>query len=106
DRGAFSRALAERGIDVGKPKSGAKPGGLVAIFSELKGWKGRAGLASSTIMEASRILERDLDATVILFGHPRLADQLPAAANVVCAWNGESLMQEGVAQRLAGNPQR
>jgi beta-glucosidase-like glycosyl hydrolase len=106
DRGVLGRALAERGIDVDPAKTGETTGGLVALFSELKGWKGRAGLAPASISEVSRVLDRALDATVVLFGHPRLADQLPAAANVICAWNGDPLMQEGVAQRLAGNPSR
>jgi len=37
---------------------------------------------------------------VVLFGHPRLAMEVPGASPVLAAWGGESLMQEAAARRL------
>jgi beta-glucosidase len=106
DRGVLERALEQRDVAVNDSESGGAGGDLVALFSEVRGWKGRSGLAASTIDEVTRGLDRSFDATLILFGHPRLADQLPAAANVICAWNGDPLMQEAVAARLVGSLDR
>jgi beta-glucosidase len=106
DRGALARALQQRGVQVLEPESNEVAGDLVAVFAELKGWKGRAGLAGETIDETLNLLDRALDASLVLFGHPRIADQLPAASNIVCAWNGDPLMQEAVAQRLVETPER
>ena len=36
---------------------------------------------------------------VVLFGHPRLAAELPGR-NVLCAWGGDPLMQEAAAVRM------
>jgi hypothetical protein len=40
------------------------------------------------------------DATVVLFGHPRLAAEVPGGA-VLAAWSGDPVMQEAAARRLA-----
>ena len=37
---------------------------------------------------------------VVQFGHPRFAAEIPEAANVVCAWGGDRVMQEAAARRL------
>jgi hypothetical protein len=42
------------------------------------------------------------DVTVVLFSHPRLASELPAARNLLAAWGGEALMQEAVVAWLTG----
>jgi hypothetical protein len=38
---------------------------------------------------------------ILLFGHPRVAGELPAGVPVLCAWGGEPLMQEAAAEALA-----
>jgi beta-glucosidase-like glycosyl hydrolase len=100
DRGAFADALAQRGIEILDQEDRREAAELIATFAEIRGWKGRAGLAPSTEAELERLLDGALDATLVLFGHPRLAEGLPSAARVVCGWNGDPLMQEAVAQRL------
>jgi hypothetical protein len=35
---------------------------------------------------------------VVLFGHPRLAAQIPGEAPVLCAWHGQALMQRAAAR--------
>lgn len=71
--------------------SGGSPGWL-AIFSDPRGWKGRARLSEET----RRVVARQApDAElVLLFGHPRLARDVPGGAPLLCAWGGEALMQE------------
>lgn len=104
DRAGLARALERRAARVEGPSYRAPAVDLIAIFSEVRGWKGRAGLAPETVSEAVRIIEKAPEAVVVLFGHPRLADQVPSAATVVCAWCGDLLMQDAVAERLIVTP--
>ena len=39
-------------------------------------------------------------ALVVLFGHPRLAAQIPGEAPILCAWHGQALMQRAAARWL------
>ena len=71
-----------------------------SLFSEVKAWKGRSELSAETVAEVQRILAKAPAAAVVLFGHPRLAERLPFADNVICAWCGDALMQDAAAQRL------
>lgn len=104
DRSQLARSLEERGaITVGQ-WSTAPAIDLIAVFSDVRGWKRRAWLAPEKAREVNEVLERAADATVVIFGHPRLAQQLPGAQNVLCAWCGDPLMQEAVAEHLLGGP--
>jgi beta-glucosidase len=104
DRSQLARSLEERGaITVGQ-WSTAPAIDLIAVFSDVRGWKRRAWLAPEKAREVNEALERAADATVVIFGHPRLAQQLPGADNVLCAWCGDRLMQESVAEHLLGGP--
>ncbi len=75
---------------------------LIAVFAEVRGWKGRSNLDPSTVQRIQAILEGQREALVLIFGHPRLADQLSAAKNIICAWCGDDLMQEAAAEFLMG----
>ncbi len=99
DRGRLASALQDRGITVERESSDSNID-IVAVFSEVKGWKGRAGLGETTVDTLRGMLEDSPDAALVLFGHPRLAEQLRFAANVLCGWCGDSLMQEAVAESL------
>jgi len=105
DRGRLASALQDRGVTV-DPESSGSDIDVVAVFSEVKGWKGRAGLGEATVDTLRGMLEDSPDAALVLFGHPRLAEQLRFAANVLCAWCGDSLMQEAVAERLVATAVR
>jgi beta-N-acetylhexosaminidase len=105
DRSALARALRGSGVRV---EAGGYP--LLAVFSDPRAWKERAGLSA-----AAREAVRDAcvacpDVTTVLFGHPRLAVEIPFARHVLLAWGGEPLMQEAAAGVLArpvgaeGNP--
>ncbi|MGD8699445.1 MAG: hypothetical protein PVJ43_09155, partial [Gemmatimonadales bacterium] len=100
DRGHLAESLRRRDVRVGDASDPEAPADLVALFSEVKGWKGRSDLAEKSIEAVRAAISQAPAAAVILFGHPRLADQLPFAKNVICAWCGDALMQDAVAERL------
>ncbi|UCC74591.1 MAG: hypothetical protein JSV86_08585 [Gemmatimonadota bacterium] len=104
DRSRLAKSLEERGAVTVVPQSEAPAIDLAAVFSDVKGWKRRSWLAPERAREVNAILQRAPDATVILFGHPRLAQQLPGAENLLCAWCGDPLMQEAAAEHLLGSP--
>jgi beta-glucosidase-like glycosyl hydrolase len=104
DRGRLGGALQKRGAVMVESETEVPATDLIAVFSDVKGWKRRSWLAPERASEVNRILERAPDTMVVIFGHPRLAQQLPGARNVVCAWCGDPLMQEGVAEHLLGGP--
>lgn len=101
-RDAFPATLTKAGrtvLEVAEP-SGTRPV-VVAVYADVRGFKGRPGLgpaAASTVASAVAIAAPSL---VVLFGPPRLGAGLPGEA-VVCAWGGETLMQEAAAVRLTG----
>ncbi len=100
DRGRFAAALEARGARCVAAAAAGDVVDLVAIFCEVRGWKGRSGLAQETVSAVRRVIARAPKATLIIFGHPRLVHQLPTADRVVCAWGGDALMQDAAAQRL------
>jgi len=105
-RGRLARALEDRKAKVVDPTSAEYALDVAAVFSEVKGWKGRSHMAPDTVEKVRRLIEEAPDAMLILFGHPRLADQVPFAANVLCAWCGDSLMQNAAAVYLMADAAR
>lgn len=82
---------------IGRYSGGSK---VVLVFAEPRAWKGRSGLSeSSREAVAHHILGADL---IVLFGHPRLLQEVPGAAPVLLAWHRQRLMQEAVARWLKG----
>ncbi|HEY9506131.1 MAG TPA: glycoside hydrolase family 3 N-terminal domain-containing protein, partial [Gemmatimonadales bacterium] len=79
---------------VGRYSGGSR---VVLVFAEPRAWKGRAGLghAAQAALEGSG--HADL---VVLFGHPRLAEEIPIDAPVLLAWHRQRLLQEAVARWL------
>ena len=86
------RALAAKGL--------AGPGGsrIVLVFAEPRAWKGRAGLGAGALARLDEARGADL---IVLFGHPRLAAELPAGVPVLMAWHRQRLMQEAVARWIS-----
>jgi beta-glucosidase-like glycosyl hydrolase len=71
---------------------------VVLVFSEPRAWKGRAGFGPAAREAlASYADHADL---VVLFGHPRLVEELPTDGPVLLAWHRQRLMQEAVARWL------
>ncbi|CAN5726224.1 hydrolase [soil metagenome] len=75
---------------------------LVALYSDIRAWKGRPGLSPAAQDRVREITDTHPDVTVILFSHPRLEHEIPGARNLLAAWGGEALMQEAVAAKLTG----
>lgn len=77
---------------------------LLALYGGPGPGKGRAGYGVETRRRVAQVIAESKAArrsvVVALFGPPRLAAEIPEAANVVCAWNGERCMQEAMARRL------
>ena len=71
---------------------------VVALFGETRAWKERVGYSEAALAAVRAACEARPNATVIQFGHPRLASQLSFARCVVSAWGGEAAMQSAAAR--------
>jgi len=85
---------------LGNDQIGRYGGGsrVLLVFAEPRAWKGRSGFGPAT-QEALAHHGAGAD-LIVLFGHPRLADELPSNAPVLLAWHRQRLMQEAVARWL------
>lgn len=82
---------------VGRYEGGSR---VVLAFAEPRAWKGRSGFgAASRDALAHTAPDADL---IVLFGHPRLATELPSDAPILLAWHRQRLMQEAVGRWLLG----
>ena len=100
-RAPFAGALAEEGLQVTEVErpSGSRPL-VVALYADIKGFKGRPGLSSAAVDRLGTAVTVPMGATVVLFGHPRTAPQVPGS-HLLGAWGGEALMQRAAARWLA-----
>jgi hypothetical protein len=71
---------------------------VVLAFAEPRAWKGRSGFGPEAL-EALAHSAPGAD-LVVLFGHPRLAAEIPSDAPILLAWHRQRLMQEAVARWL------
>jgi beta-glucosidase len=108
DRSHFAAAFSTLDVDapvVTEPTPHTRVPVLIAAFSDVVAWKGRAGFSAASRDSVERALGmarvQHRDACVVLFSHPSNATDFPGAANVVCAWGGERPMQEAAARVLA-----
>ncbi|MEK6611926.1 MAG: glycoside hydrolase family 3 N-terminal domain-containing protein [Gemmatimonadota bacterium] len=106
-RGPFIHALQALGRQVQVVESATPEGEgvlVIAVFADVMAAKGQAGISPQArltvklAVQGARTLRRD--ALVVLFGHPRLAAELPDAQHVLCAWSGDRGMQEAAARAL------
>jgi beta-glucosidase len=106
-RGAFADALREAGLEAveagpGREGESATRGGrhsrVVLLFADVKSWKGRSRLSEVSRKRLAALLERR--STVVLFGHPRRIEEIPGDHPILCAWNGDVLMQRAAARWL------
>ncbi len=88
-----ARALETAGF---APGSGGSR--VALVFAEPRAWKGRAGLGDAAHATLERAGALDL---IVLFGHPRLAAELPPGTPVLIAWHRQRLMQDAVARWLS-----
>src|SRR5207302_3551288 len=73
---------------------------VIALFGDIRAWKGRPGYSASARETVRRALQESKtnDRVVVQFSHPRLADELDVDAPILCAWGGEAVMQRAAAR--------
>jgi len=96
-RDVFHATLRDAGVQVGKGETG-KGKRVVLVYSEPRSWKGRADLGPRSRAALRRLVPGAQ--LVVLFGHPRLADQIPGTAPILLSWHGQMLMQRAAARRV------
>jgi len=80
--------------DAGVPL-GAGGSRVVLAFAEPRASKGRAGFGPASLAALTAHAAAD---AVIVFGHPRLAAEVPGSAPLLLAWHRQRLMQEAAAR--------
>jgi beta-glucosidase-like glycosyl hydrolase len=88
-RDVFHRGL---GVTPGRPGVSR----VILVYSEPRSWKGRGDLSARSLAQLERLAPSAK--LVVLFGHPRLAPQVPGEAPILCAWHGQALMQRAAAR--------
>lgn len=68
---------------------------VVLAFAEPRAAKGRAGFGPESVARLSAVVPGA--ALTVLFGHPRLAAQIPPSGPLLIAWHRQDLMQQAVA---------
>jgi hypothetical protein len=109
-RDPFLETLGAGGIDLVLPgattdvATGPPPATLLLLFGDIKAWKGRPGYSQEAKSNVSRAVararEEGRELFIVQFSHPRLADEIADAPNVVTAWGGERVMQQAAAHWL------
>jgi beta-glucosidase-like glycosyl hydrolase len=74
---------------------------IIAVFANPLSWKGHADLSARSRAALRRRLPGA--ALVVLFGHPRLAAQIPGRVPVLCAWGGDGVMQRAAARAISAD---
>ncbi|MDQ6886056.1 MAG: glycosyl hydrolase family 3 [Gemmatimonadota bacterium] len=106
-RDPFFATLGAAGWDVrrvDKPAEDGRRSTIVALFGDIRSWKGRPGYSAHTRALVERAGHERGDVVVLQFGHPRLAAEIPRARTVVCAWGGEAAMQRAAAAWIVRGP--
>ena len=77
---------------------------LVALFGDIRAWKGRPGYSAAAVTAVesacAAAAAQGREAIVVQFSHPRLATAIASAPTVVCAWGGERVMQQAAGRWL------
>lgn len=107
-RAPFVDVLVANGlnVDVREAPSGDAAEIVIALFGDIRSWKGRPGYSKRALDAVSSALAAATaarnSATVVQFSHPRLAASIPGDAPIICAWGGEAVMQRAGARALTG----
>lgn len=96
-RDVFETTLREAGVSVVQRAPGNQRR-IVLVYAEPRSWKGRADLGARSRAALHRLVPGAQ--LVILFGHPRLAAQIPGTAPILMCWHGQPLMQRAAARRF------
>ena len=96
-RDVFHKTLREAGVSIGQRATGNGKR-IVLVYAEPRSWKGRADLGARSRAALRRLVPGAQ--LVVLFGHPRLAVQIPGSAPILLCWHGQPLMQRAAARRV------
>ena len=88
-REVFQKQIGALGVGRGTSR-------IVAVYAEPRSWKGRGNLGARSLEQLERLAPSA--ALFVLFGHPRMAAQIPGDAPIVCAWHGQALLQRAAAR--------
>ena len=102
-RDPFFQTLALAGAGsrrVEKPSGDARATVVVALFGDIRSWKGRPGYSPEARKAVDKVIDKAADAIVVQFSHPRLASELKKPRHVVSAWGGDAVMQQAAARWL------
>ena len=95
-------AVASAGGRVGAWGETAGDSRILVAMAEPRASKGRAGFSAEHRARLANLAPKaDL---VVLFGHPRLAKEIPGDRPLLVAWHRQKLMQEAVARWLRSAP--
>ena len=97
-RDVFERTLRDAGVAVGETRNG-EGRRVVLVYAEPRSWKGRALLGERSLERLRAVVPGA--GLVVLFGHPRLAEQIPPGPAILGAWHGQPLMQRAAARWVA-----
>jgi beta-glucosidase len=107
-RKPFIETLNEEGINAElreSPSGSAERGVIVALFGDIRSWKGRPGYSAVSLEAVGAALAAartgGQESIIVQFSHPRLATALPGDMPILCAWGGESVMQRAAARVLS-----
>ena len=75
---------------------------VIALFGDIRAWKGRPGYSAAAKEAVRGALKRagSKERLIVLFSHPRLAEELTVSAPMLCAWGGEAVMQRAASRVL------
>ena len=104
-RQPFVEQLQSSGYDVREGENPAAKQTLIALYGDIRAWKGRPGYSeksrSAVIQAVERAGQRGHRVSLVQFSHPRLAKEIPVDVPILCAWGGEEPMQRAAARVIA-----
>lgn len=106
-REPFFDALRDAGWEarrVAEPSGTPGRAVVVALFGDVRAWKGRPGYSAESRAAVDRACAAAPGALVMQFGHPRLIKELSGAKSIASAWGGEPAMQQAAARWITRGP--
>ena len=98
-RDVFHATLRDAGVALVQRATGNRQR-IILVYAEPRSWKGRADLGARSRAALRRLVPGAQ--LVVLFGHPRLASQIPGATPILLCWHGQPLMQRAAARWVLG----
>lgn len=103
-RDPFIEQLNAGGYDAHAGERASSRETLIALYGDIRAWKGRPGYSEKSraaiTSAAERARARGHKVSIVQFSHPRLAGEIPVNAPILCAWGGEESMQRAAARVL------